>query len=200
MCFCLSLQAQTNAEHKRHIDNYNRRYYQDIVLERGLYIPTTDNSMSEGYITSLYSGYFITHNLGFRSGVSMITDLNNGSPYLKLPVLFTLRSPTLHISYHRDDETFGEYLRHLILYLLPTRYEINLGPSLGYVWNNRRNFAASLDLNIRAGFQFWRIGLYGNMGINYLLTKNFVNRDIIPRGKSRPGWFGNLSLGASFGF
>jgi hypothetical protein len=195
ICFGAPVQAQMY-----NIENDNWRYFYDIAIERGLYTATTVNSnFSDGRITSIYGSYYFTHNRGIRSGISLITDLKD-SPYLKIPFLFAFRTPTFHFS-NWEAETFRESLRNLFLSLMPTRCEINTGPSLGYVWNSQRNFASSIDLNLRMGFQFWRIGINGNMGVNYLWTRNFVTKKTKKvKGRSDNAWFVNLSIGMSFRF
>jgi hypothetical protein len=198
MCFGMLINAQTEFEiEEPYIDNDNKLYFQDIVAEYGLYTTTALNSLPDGYITSLYSGYFLTHRFGFRSGASLIMDLKNGSPYIKIPCLVAIRTPTVRLAIP-EPETFKEFLLNLFLLILPTRFEFNAGPSFGYVWNNQRNFASSIDINLRMGFQFWRIGIHGNMGANYLWTKNFIDKG--SKKSFRPDWFANLSLGVSFRF
>jgi hypothetical protein len=193
----MDTEGELDIDKEHDIENDNRRYFHDIAFERGLYTVTAMNSdMSDGRITSLYGSHFFTHNLGVRSGVSLITDLKY-SPYLKIPFLFAFRTPKFHFS-NWEAETFGESLRNLLLAILFTRCEINAGPSLGYVWYSQHNFASSIDLNLRMGFQFWRIGINGNMGINYLWTRNFVNKKI--KRQSGNAWFANLSAGVSFRF
>jgi hypothetical protein len=183
------------------IENDNYRYFRDIVLERGLYmamINKPNSELSDGRITSLYGSYFIKHWLGFRSGASLIMDLKDDSPYLKVPCLIAVRTPRIRIELH-DAETFSEYLTNLFLLFIPARFECNLGPSFGYVWNNRPAFAFSIDGNLRMGFQFWRIGLHGNMGFNYLWTKNFKGQESFGLRKYvRPYWYANMSFGMSF--
>jgi hypothetical protein len=194
--------AQTQTEFKveeLYIDNDNKLYYQDIVAEYGLYTATDANSsLSDGFITSLYSGYFLTHWFGIRPGVSVIMDLNNNAPYLKIPCLFAVRSPIVRTTI-TEPENFREFLFNFFLYILPSRYEFNIGPSLGYVWNSRRHLASSIDMNLRMGFQIWRIGIHGNMGFNYLWTKNFIDRNRIAT-EARQAWYVNLSIGVSFRF
>jgi hypothetical protein len=115
------------------------------------------------------------------------------------PFLFAIRFRTFHFA-HSEYETFKEALQNLILCIIPARCEINMGPSLGYVWNAQRKFASSFDFNLRMGFQFWRIGINGNMGINCLWTKNFVDKKTVNRQSYRPAWYANLSIGGSFRF
>jgi hypothetical protein len=197
ICYGAGVQAQTETEGKRYIDNDNWWYFQDIALEHGAYVSTiSDHSMSDASITSLYGSYFLTHNAGFRSGISLIVD---ESHYLKIPFLFALRTGTLRLSAGKS-ENLGEFLKSLIFLIIPARGEINIGPSLGYAWNARRNFASSIDANLRLGFQIWRIGINGNMGINYLWTNNFAGKKPHGRKSIDPVWFVNLSAGLSFRF
>jgi hypothetical protein len=199
MCLGILVHAQTEEETEPYIDNDNKLYFYDVLLERGTYTTTALNSnLSEGLITSVYGGYFLTHWFGVRPGVSLITDLKNNSPYLKIPCLFAVRSNTTHI--YLEHETFQEFLLSLFLYIMPTRFEFNLGPSLGYVWNNPRHLAVSIDGNLRMGFQFWRIGIHGDLGVNYLCTKNFVEKILYVNQPIRPAWFFSFSAGASFRF
>jgi hypothetical protein len=52
ICFGIIAPAQKEPASKRYIDNDNWWYFQDIALERGLYLPATSNhNMSDGYIT-----------------------------------------------------------------------------------------------------------------------------------------------------
>jgi hypothetical protein len=197
-------QAQTQAEtvnewyQERYLDDDNWLYFRDIALERGMYMATgPSDDLSDGRITSLYGSFFLNNILGFRSGASLITDFED--TFLKIPCLFALRSPTFS-GPNLESQNFGEFFRNLILYIIPKRCEINLGPALGYVWNNPRRWAFSIDGNFRLGLQFWRIGINGNIGVNYLLTKNFVDRDFLSAKTVRPAWFVNLSGGVSFRF
>jgi hypothetical protein len=199
MFVCFGVKSQTQMEfniEKPYTDDDNKLYYQDIVAEYGLY--TGAGSLSEGFVTSLYSGYFLTHWFGVRPGVSVIMDLDDNSPYLKIPCLFAVRSPMARWTI-AEVETFREFLLNLFLYIIPMRYEFNIGPSLGYVWNNQRHFASSIDMNLRMGFQIWRIGIHWNMGFNYLWTKNFIDINRIKQ-SDRQAWYANLSIGASFRF
>jgi hypothetical protein len=202
LCFGLFAQAQTDKENEwysnHYMNNDNWIYFRDIALERGLYMATVPiDDLSDGRITSLHGSYFLNNIFGFRSGVSLITDLNDDSPYLKIPFLLALRSRTFQTSVV-ESETFKEFIRNLIWYIIPKRCEINMGPSLGYIWNNKPDWAYSIDSNFRIGFQFGRIGLNGNIGVNYLLSKNFIGSYFIYAKRSRPVWYVNLSAGFSF--
>jgi hypothetical protein len=200
-CLGAFLKAQTNGLEitEPYRDNDNRRYFQDVSCEIGFYSANTTGDLSDGFIANISSGYFFNPWFGMRPGVSVITDLDDYSPYVKIPCLIAFRTPTTRLTI-REPETIKEGLINLFLLLLPTRFEFNIGPSLGYAINNQHRFASSIDANLRMGFQFWRIGINGNMGLNYLWTKNFVERDFIRNKRIRPAWYGNLSVGMSFRF
>jgi hypothetical protein len=201
ICLGMIGKAQTNGFEivEPYGDDDNKWYFQDISFEAGSYIPTTIGDLSTGFITNLSSGYYFNHWFGVRSGVSVITDLDDYSSYMKIPCLITFRTPTVRLE-TLEVGTLRDGLVNLFLLFLPTRFEFNIGPSLGYVRNAQHRFASSIDANLRMGFQFWRIVIHGNMGVNYLWTKNFVDRDIIRGKRSRPAWYANLSVGASFRF
>lgn len=197
MCYGVLVQAQQETLYERYMNDDNWTYLYDVMIERGLYASTTSNSnMSDGRITSLYGGCFLTHCMGFRSGISYITGLKDAR-YMKIPCLFALRTRTVRMP-EIETERFGDFLKNLFLSFIPVRYEVNFGPSVGYIWDERNSFASSIDFNFRMGFKFWRVVINGNMGVNYLWTKNFASRRTV--GRFRHIWFANLSTGASFRF
>jgi hypothetical protein len=199
--FHLFSQAQTNTTGKLYIDDINRIYFQDIDLTYGACIAPKSSNIY-GSVTNLSGSYFINRTIGFRSGVSLIMDMNNDT-YLKMPALFAVRwksvtstSDSRMVEYHN----FQDFFLNLFLNLFPHHYEVNIGNSLGYVFNSKYHFASSLDANFRMTYMIWRIGLNGNLGVNYLWTRNFVDKDNLVRKQFRPGWFVNLSAGLSFRF
>lgn len=220
--FCLALQIQQLSAQSYDTDNDNWRYFYDIALESGIYIPI-ENSFPSGSITSLSGSYFWNDKLGVRSGVSLITGMDGSDKYFKVPFLFSFRTRTFTSDWNSDEdyENFGEMLVSLLLHVLPTRLELNIGPSFGYMTPGdsetytyingkevlretadiRHRFASSLDANARLSFQFWRICVTGNFGVNYLLTRNYDYRLYTPREeKHHPSWFANLGLGVSYRF
>jgi hypothetical protein len=199
LVFHLFSQAQTNTDGKRYLDDINRIYFQDIDLTYGACIAPTSSNMY-GSVTSLSGSYFLTRTIGFRSGVSLIMDMNSDT-YLKMPALFAVRWKSVTSDSHMVEyHDFSNFFLNLVLNLFPHHYEVNIGNSLGYVFNSKYHFASSLDANFRMTYMIWRIGLNGNLGVNYLLTRNFVDNDNLARKKFRPGWFVNLSAGLSFRF
>lgn len=204
--------------------NDNWRYFHDIAIENGLYIPTNEKTMSSGSIMSLHGSYFFTDKFGFRSGLSLISGMDGSDKYLKIPLLFSFRTEAVSFAGGNDIEfeSFREALINFLINVVPKRFEFNAGFSLGYmtpkadsthIFNDggklmlaktfeaSRRFASSLDANMRMSYQIWRIGLNINIGINYLWTKNYNHHDYYPiNSQSQPSLFANLGIGASFRF
>jgi hypothetical protein len=173
---------------------------------------------------SLHGSHFFNDKLGFRSGISFISEMDGSSMYLKIPLLFSFRTGAVSFSENNDVEfeSFQEILIDFLLNALPKRFEFNIGPSLGYMqprtdstrisldggeWmlaetiETRHRFASTLDANMRMTYQIWRIGLNINVGISYLWTKNSRRHTYYPiNSQSQPSWFANLGIGASFRF
>jgi len=222
-CFYMPIYAQQSENKYSITDNDNWKYFYDIGFESGLYSSTNAGGNPSGSINTLTGSYFLSDKLGFRSGISLISEMDGSNYYWKIPLLFSFRTKTFSgVFYNIEDiESFKDFFVSFLLYLLPTRFEFNVGTSLGYISPNdsqtdsyrngervhvessivNREFASSLDANFRLSYQIWRICLNGNLGINYLWTRNFNHYDG-PWGnvKTNPSWFGNLSAGISFRF
>lgn len=210
-----------NAQDVEADDNDNWKYFYDIAVESGTYVSAPLSR--DNFIVTLSGSYYWSSKYGVRSGISLITEANSNAKYIKVPVLLAFRTRTFTGGFDPDYDydNFGSTLAHFILSLLPTRFEFNIGISLGYITpetysayttvngekvmfeslNIHNPFAASLDANGRISFQFWRICVNGNLGINYLFTKNYNYRLYSPNEERyRPPWFINASLGFAFRF
>ena len=200
-------------------ENDNYRFFYDIGIERGLMIPIDGISLTEGTTFSITGSWFYQPSFGFRSGLTLINGFGANSSYShwRVPILFAFRTRTFTNDFgdwrsHPDywSLSFCERLwrgtTNFFLSLLPTRFEINAGTSLGAfsptdtgVSDISRRFASTLDANARLSFQFWRICVNGNFGISYLLTRNVYSVNWHNEA-TRPAWFGNVGFGATFRF
>ena len=227
-CFSFAAYAQQiDIEFDREF-NDNRKYFSDIGFEYGLFSTGGTPPPLSGNIWSLTGSYFYNDKFGFRSGISHISDLKGSNYYLKIPVLFSFRTKTEQGGFIEfgANESFAAFLFRCFLMILPKRFEFNIGPSLGYIspndhckyiwhdgnlvpaeYNNvSMRFASSLDANARLSFQFWRVCVNGNLGVSYLFTRNYQHHtyryylSYISEENSRPSWFANLTIGASFRF
>lgn len=205
----LTLRAQ------KHIDiSDNRKYYYDVGFNYSTLIFHGDASM-----ISLHGAYYLTPNLGIRTGLGYTRDLTDDCDWLiKVPVLFTYRTETIDsMNPNLDDcETFGEMLFASLWYILPKRFELNAGPSFGYMDTYRRfteeekiksdNFfinvkpIVTLDANAKMIIPIGRVGFDLSLGVSYFLTRNikYYSPDNLDNKISR--WMGNFSVGAHYRF
>lgn len=210
MYSCLSLQAQKPEINRNNCEKW--KYLNDVALEAGKFFTADNNEYFDGSTVSLSTGYFPNAVAGFRSGISCITGIYGSEIYLKAPLLFALR--TGHVLhdwldvYGRDVYSLDFLFANILYALIPTALEFNAGTSLGYITPDSeiskvsltRRFASSLDLNLRINYQIWRFCLTGNMGVNYLWTKNYRYKPVFPHETAIPVWFVNISAGCSFRF
>ena len=203
----------------------NQKYFYDIAVDGGLYIPMDEASrLTGGSTTSISGAYYFNSKWGLRSGLSIISGMEGSDTYWKAPILFSFRTKTFPLNWGSSDDytdDFKDFLFHFLLSLFPSRLEFNTGPSFGYMTSNpglayhyqneqevisetyniNNRFAASWDTNIRLSYQIWRIGITGSFGVNYLFTKNYQYHCFYPIDTTyEPKWFGNISMGASFRF
>lgn len=203
------------------------------------YVPTYDIGIEGGAIADMgqrdaYSGssfnvsgaYFLNDRLGVRSGFSLLTGIDGCDKYWKVPLLAAFRFPVwvedgddvLHSFENEDWE--GNFILGFLLAILPKQFEINAGPSVGYIMPERveyynpntnnleysedikRRYASSLDLNLRLGFPIGHLKLNVNIGWSYLLTRNFIYQqhgDYFSK-TTRPVWSGDIRFGGSYTF
>jgi hypothetical protein len=202
--------------------NKDHYFSYDAALERGIFSPLDNGGLSGGSVTTLQGSCFLNNRFGLRSGVSCISELGGSDKYWKLPFLFAFRtgSDTSNAYDRTEDDTFREYLFNWLLHVLPKRFEFNTGLSFGYITPEgagynpketalppletsdiRRRFAFSSEANIRMTVPIGRFGLYVNLGVSYLWTKNYIHTVYKPYpDEFRSAWFANLAIGASFQF
>lgn len=192
----------------------NRKYYYDIGFNYSTLLFHGDASM-----ISLQGAYYLTSNLGIRTGLGYTRDVTDDCDWLiKVPALFTYRTETVDSMnpYLDDCETFGEMLFATLWYILPKRFELNAGPSFGYMDTYRKftegekiksdNYfintkpMVTIDANAKMTIPIGRIGLDFSLGVSYFLTRNikYYSPDNLDNKISR--WMGNLSVGAHYRF
>lgn len=192
----------------------NRKYYYDIGIN---YEPLLFHG--DASLVNLSGAYYFTPQLGIRTGLGYTRDLTDDCDWLvKVPALFSYRTETIEsmAPYLDDCETFGEMLFATLWYILPKRFELNAGPSFGYM-NSYGKFTeeekknsddyyinvkpmVTLDANAKMTIPIGRVGLDFSLGVSYFLTRNvkYYSSDNLDNRISR--WMGNLSVGAHYRF
>lgn len=141
---------------------------------------------------------FITPNIGIRSGaIVYASEFMNAGWGMKIPAYASFRTGSSKTEYdpydaRNMDDSFGESILYSILGQIPLNFEVNLGPSFGYLattkWTKRltneekskrmqyyphARLMVTLDANIRLCFNIERVGIVITGGGAYSLTNNF---------------------------
>ncbi len=141
---------------------------------------------------------FLTPNIGIRSGAIIYgSEFMNAGWGMKIPTYASFRTGSSKTEYdpynsNNINDSFGESILYSILGQIPLNFEINLGPSFGYIANshyskqhsyeqkskNRQYYPhaklmVTLDANIRLCFNIERVGIVITGGGAYNLTNNF---------------------------
>ena len=205
----LSLQAQIYND-----VSDNKKYFYDIGFSHSTLIFHGDASM-----IGFNGGYYFSQNWGMRSGLLFTRDLTDDCDWLvKVPALFSYRTETVDGFEPDFDncETFGEMLLYGLFSILPKRFELNAGPSLGYMDTDRKyteedkkgsdNYYINtkpmlmLEANARMIIPMGRVGLDVSMGVNYFLTRNVKYYSSNGFDNSISRWMGNISVGMHYRF
>lgn len=214
-CF-VTLNAQTNND-----ETLNKRFYKDIGISQSILF------VGDGSITNLHGAYYFTPKLGVRSGISYSNNIiDNCKSYIKIPILFSLRSETIRNDDPDftigDEDNLSDIILNAIgniLFMIPTRYEINIGPTIGYISSDSKltaeekrqvddyfvnvNPMITLDANAKMTLALYRIGIDFSFGVSYLVTPNlkyYSNNIYSDKDGKTLRWIGNFSIGAHYRF
>lgn len=192
----------------------NRKYYHDIGLSYSYILYHGDGKM-----VNLHGAYYFNPNLGVRTGLSYTRGITDDCNWMiKIPALFSLRTGTIEDMEpgFDGDESLGEFLFMTLLCILPKRFEVNMGPSFGYMTPERKFSAeekkksdnyyienkmmVALDANAKMTIPMRRVGIDFSLGVSYLLTKNikYYSPDNLSNKTQR--WIGNFTMGAHYRF
>lgn len=211
-CFSLSicfLSAQTYND-----ESGNKRYFYDLGLSYSTLIFQGDGSM-----LNLHGAYYLSPNWGVRTGLSYSSDITDDCDWMiKIPALLSFRTETIESMEpdFDDDDSFGQMLFSSLLYILPKRFEVNVGPSFGYMSSydlpNKQGKLVddfycigtkpmvTLDLNGKMTIPIKRVGIDLSMGVSYFLTKNIKSYSHNGSEERVHRWMGNFSVGVYYRF
>lgn len=207
ICF---LSAQTYND-----ESDNKRYFYDVGFSYSTLIFRGDASM-----LNIHGAYYFSQNLGVRTGLSYTRDITDDCDWLiKIPALFSFRSETIDSVEEPDfseAETFGEMLFSTLLCIVPKRFEVNGGPSLGYMHPYRKltdeeklyddNYfidtrpMLTLDLNGKMTIPINKVGMDLSLGISYFVTNNVKSYAENGLDKKTQRWMGNFTVGVHYRF
>lgn len=195
----------------------NRKYYYDLGISYSTLIFS-----GEGSMINLQGAYYLSPNLGLRTGLSYSSNITDDCNWMvKVPILFSFRTSTIDGGYFdlnndSEDQTIGAIIINVLVNILPKRFELNIGPAIGYInpykelgniekSNSESNLINtkmmfSLDANAKMTFPIKRFGIDLSFGVSYLATNNIKHYKYDKLDYKYDRWIGNFTLGAHYRF
>lgn len=212
--FCFSLNICFLSAQIYNDESDNKKYFYDLGFSYSTLIFRGDASM-----LNLHGAYYFSPNWGVRTGISYTSDISDDCDWLiKVPALFSFRSETVDSTEPAfdDDDSFGQMLFSALWYILPKRFEVNAGPSFGYMSPFRKftedeklysdNYyintkpMVTMDLNGKMTIPINRVGIDLSLGVSYFLTKNIKSYSLNSTDTKIYRWMGNFSVGIHYRF
>jgi hypothetical protein len=199
-------------------------YFHDVSIDIGVYpfINKLDQPDLFGNVTSIQNVNYLTEHAGFRTGFSVINNLEGSNGLYSVPIYFAYRTSTQREFTLGNVTSPGELIFGIILGLLPRNYEFNIGLNTGYIAKDESKsyllignkkylnsytvdncFYSSIDGGIRLNYKIWHFGLVFAPGLSYMMTRNFTFESTLPNDNNkglRPSLYFKFTGGLSFRF
>lgn len=201
------------------------KFNYDVSLNYGIFPSlTSDENKPElfGNLISAEYAYFFHNRIGFRTGLSSITNLEGTNGFYSVPLMFAYRSKVQRDFFIGGDiNSFGDLIFQLILGLIPKHAEYNIGLNMGYInpdnnlglvsynegpyfkegFLTQNRFYTSADAGLRLTYRIYRFGVVLSPSVSYVLTNNFefYSEQGSNNGYS-PDWFLRMTIGLSYRF
>lgn len=201
------------------------KFNYDVSLNYGIFPSlTSDENKPElfGNLISAEYAYFFHNRIGFRTGLSSITNLEGTNGFYSVPLMFAYRSKVQRDFFIGGNiNSFGDLIFQLILGLIPKHAEYNIGLNMGYInpdnnlglvsynggpyfkegFLTQNRFYTSADAGLRLTYRIYRFGIVLSPSVSYVLTNNFefYSEQGSSNGYS-PDWFLRMTIGLSYRF
>jgi len=202
-----------------------KRRSETVSINYGIFPSVTSDELKPelfGNVVSADFAYFFYNRIGFRTGFSVIKDLEGTDGFYSVPLLFAYRTKVHREFYIGGDiDSFGDLIFKIILGLIPKHAEYNIGFNLGYInpdnnlglvsYNDgpyykegfltQNRFFTSADAGLRLTYRIYRFGIVLSPSASYVLTNNFefYSEQGSNNGYS-PDWFLKMTIGLSYRF
>lgn len=213
--FSLSSIAQQNDE---------EFFFHDISFDYGLFASLNSNEHENlvGNKLSLQTTYYFFNDIGIRSGISFVNDLEGSNKFYSVPIQLVYRTPIdKSFMIGGSVESIEELIFKIFIGLIPRQADFHCGVNIGYIepdnglglssinggpWVKRgyqveQRFLTTLDLGFRLHYKIKRFGIMAAPNVNYILTENFqyYSDDGIDNAYN-PKWFLSIAFGVSYQF
>lgn len=205
-------------------NNDDKNYFHDVSFDLGVYpyINKVYQPNLTGSVISFQNVNYLSDKIGFRTGISIINDLEGSDRLYSVPIYFAYRTSTQRKFAIGPVSSIQELIIGVILGLIPRNCEFNIGTNIGFIdkdntkgflmidnkaFSNsyivKNSFWSSIDGGVRLKYNIWRFGLVLSPGLSYSLTRNFIFDSDLPNDENnglRPAMFFRFTGGISFRF
>jgi len=200
-------------------------FFHDLSFNYGIHPAVISDNNQPNLVGSMFSAqgaFFFYNNMGVRTGLTYITNMEGTDSYTSIPLMFAYRTKTNRDFYLGSNiDSFGDLLFQIILGLIPKQAEYNVGISLGYIEPNNnlslvdygdgyffeegyqvnQRFTSSVDAGLRLTYRIYRFGVVLSPSVSYVFTDNFEYYSELGLNSGyTPNWFMNLTFGISYRF
>lgn len=204
--------------------NEEKFFFHDISFEYGLFASLNSSRYENlvGWKYSLQTSYYFFNDMGFRTGVSLVNDLEGTNKFYSVPIQFVYRtSIDKSFMIGGSVDSFEELLFKIFLGLIPRQADYHCGINVGYIepdnnlglssinggewvqegYQTEQRFLTTLDLGLRLQYKIKRVGIIVAPSVNYVLSKNFKYYSETGYNNGyTPQWFLSMTMGLSYQF
>ena len=199
-------------------------FFHDISFNHGLFASLNSGRYENllGWKYSLQTSYYLFNDMGFRTGVSLVNDLEGTSKFYSVPIQLVYRTP-IDKSFMIGGrvESIEELLFKIILGLIPRQADYHCGINIGYIepdnslglssvnggswtqqgYQTEQRFLATLDIGLRLQYKIKRIGIIVAPAVSYVLSENFKYYSETGYNNGyTPQWFLTMTMGLAYQF
>lgn len=204
--------------------NEEKFFFHDVSIDYGLFASLNSNKHENlaGNKLNFQTTYYFVNDMGIRTGISFINNLEGSDKFYSVPVQFVYRIP-IDKSFIIGGriESIGDLIFKIIIGLIPRQTDFHCGVNIGYIepdnglaltsinggpwiqqgYQVEQRFLTTLDLGLRLQYKIKRFGIIAAPNVNYILTQNFqyYSDTGVDHGYT-PQWFMSITVGLAYQF
>lgn len=197
-------------------------FFHDISFDYGLFASLNgyEHENLVGNKLNFQTTFYFFNDMGIRTGISYINDMEGTDKFYSVPVQFVYRTPVdKSFMIGGSVKSIEDLLFKIILGLIPRQADFHCGFNMGYIkpgnvvsyhngvpWEQEhykleKRFLTTLDLGLRLQYKIKRFGIVMAPCVSYMLTQNFkyYSETGFDQGYT-PKWFMSITVGLAYQF
>ena len=204
--------------------NDEKFFFHDVSIDYGLFASLNSNKHENlaGNKLNFQTTYYFVNDMGIRTGISFINNLEGTNKFYEVPIQFVYRTP-IDKSFFIGGriESIEDLVFKVIIGLIPRQTDFHCGINIGYIkpdnglgWSSinggsliqqgfqtEQRFVTTLDIGLRLHYKIKRFGIVMAPNVSYMLTGNFqYYSDTSLDHGYKPKWFMNATIGLAYQF